>query len=407
MKVANIIAGQGLGYKGVIPGEKILFIDYGDKVSDIKYLVEAIKIAIQNKPDVINISVGTNKDYEELHKIIQEADDQGIVIVAAAGNTGSEFCEYPAAYNEVIGVGACDNREKISNFSIISDKIDVYASGYRVKTISNNSLVEFTGTSASTPFVSSLVAILKGINPSLDVNELKKILEKSSDKLTFNGKVYKIINYTNAIKLTIERSPFMKKINVLLAFLLLILFFTGCSHINSNSNYYTTLEMKIINYIIENEDLIETIDQFNIESKTETPEGYLVQVSLLSQNQQYIGLMQVTREEKITYGAASIVDKDTAFDIHFLSSYIRDKNLEKPYLFFSGIINDNNIKEIKIYFSDKSLANLVFNENQKFYCYSKLDTTAVIDQIIAFDNEGKELYVYPPYPPASKINVNT
>jgi hypothetical protein len=88
--------------------------------------------------------------------------------------------------------------------------------------------------------------------------------------------------------------------------------------------------------------------------------------------------------------------------IHAMTSYISENNIDKPYLFFGGIINDNNIKEMKIFFSDNSFANLVFNNNQQFYCYSKFDTTAVIKQIIALDCQGKELYIYPPYPPVRK-----
>ena len=50
--------------------------------------------------------MGINKDYEELHKVVKQAYDKGIIIIAAAGNGQYDEALYPAKYDEVIGVGA-------------------------------------------------------------------------------------------------------------------------------------------------------------------------------------------------------------------------------------------------------------------------------------------------------------
>lgn len=203
-KVAGIIAGQGEEYKGLLPGENLISINYGDTKTDLKHFIEAIDTAISYLPDVINISAGTNKDDPELHAVIKKASELGIIVIAASGNTSSDDSEYPAAYDEVLAVGAVDKNRKITNFSSRSDKIDVYAPGYKVKTIVGNSIVDFSGTSAAVPFVSGLVAILKAIDPSLDSHTVKRIIEKSSDEVIQEDKTIKIINYENAIRMIIE-----------------------------------------------------------------------------------------------------------------------------------------------------------------------------------------------------------
>ena len=204
VKVAGIIAGQGKNYRGLLPGVKLISIKFGNTQSNIKLLVDAIKTAIYYHPDIINISAGTRKDDPELHDVIKKAKEEGIIIIASAGNTASNLCDYPAAYNEVLAVGSVDKNRRISSFSSTSEKIDVYAPGQKVKTNVGNSIVEFTGTSAATPFVSGLVAILKAIDPSLDFNAIKSILENSSDKLTQQHyRKVKIINYANAIKIVL------------------------------------------------------------------------------------------------------------------------------------------------------------------------------------------------------------
>ncbi len=64
---------------------------------------------------VINLSLGTSevpsgREYERLGNAVQEANDYGIAVVAAAGNDNGGAVEYPAAYPGVLSVGATDTR---------------------------------------------------------------------------------------------------------------------------------------------------------------------------------------------------------------------------------------------------------------------------------------------------------
>lgn len=72
----------------------------------VSRVIEGIEWAVENDIKILNISFGTQKDNEKLHKAIKEAYDAGMLIIAAAGNNGE--IQYPAAYEEVIAAGSVD-----------------------------------------------------------------------------------------------------------------------------------------------------------------------------------------------------------------------------------------------------------------------------------------------------------
>ena len=78
------------------------------------------------------MSLGGPADVPELHEAIQDAVDQNILVVCAAGNEGDgesstdEFA-YPGSYNEVISVGAVDLEKRSSIFSNSNNEVDVVA----------------------------------------------------------------------------------------------------------------------------------------------------------------------------------------------------------------------------------------------------------------------------------------
>lgn len=111
-EVAGIIAADG-NLKGVAPKAKLLAYRVsatGESVSS-EFIVSAIHRAIKEKADIINISLGVNKTNEELDRAVSEAVKHGIVVVAAAGNSGPGIRTIgsPAESIDVITVGASYN----------------------------------------------------------------------------------------------------------------------------------------------------------------------------------------------------------------------------------------------------------------------------------------------------------
>lgn len=68
-------------------------------------------------PEVISMSLGGSSAPPELHDVITAAYNYGVVIVAAAGNEGAPTPSYPAAYPEVIAVGAIDSSGNVPSWS--------------------------------------------------------------------------------------------------------------------------------------------------------------------------------------------------------------------------------------------------------------------------------------------------
>jgi subtilisin family serine protease len=85
-----------------------------------------------NDARVINMSLGSGSFSRTQQLIVRALQDQGVLIVAAMGNLGTTDYNYPAAYNESIGVGAVDSNLTWANFSQFNDQVDVCAPGVRI-----------------------------------------------------------------------------------------------------------------------------------------------------------------------------------------------------------------------------------------------------------------------------------
>ena len=110
---------NGEGITGINPNAEIYsyrVLGDGNK-APISRVVEAIYMAINHKVNIINMSFGISEYSEALEKAVQDAADAGILVVAAAGNTGSEGVQYPAAYDEVMAVGAVDKDGSVEQYS--------------------------------------------------------------------------------------------------------------------------------------------------------------------------------------------------------------------------------------------------------------------------------------------------
>ncbi len=111
-QVAGIISGDG-EISGVAPKSKILAYkvsEDGEHVSS-DLIVKAINQAIEDKVDIINISLGVNKTNSRIDESVNQAIDQGIIVVTAAGNDGPnlESIGSPGMNSEAITVGATYN----------------------------------------------------------------------------------------------------------------------------------------------------------------------------------------------------------------------------------------------------------------------------------------------------------
>lgn len=88
-QVAGIIAANG-DLRGVAPGVKLLSYKVSENGEGVQpdLIVQAIRMAVQDGADIINISLGVNKTNERIDTAVTDAVRQGVLVVAAAGNDG-------------------------------------------------------------------------------------------------------------------------------------------------------------------------------------------------------------------------------------------------------------------------------------------------------------------------------
>ena len=114
--------------------------------------------------------------------------DKGAIIIAAAGNEGRTQNKsrywYPAAYEEVIGVGSVGMTKQRSDFSQQNDSVFLVAPGENYKsTIGLTEYTEMDGTSQATPLVAASAAILFSADDNMTIDEFKNYIESCSEPL--------------------------------------------------------------------------------------------------------------------------------------------------------------------------------------------------------------------------------
>ena len=147
---------------------------------------KAIIWAADHKADVINLSFGGPTGGTTLQNAISYARSKGAVVVAAAGNFGSSTPFYPGAMSGVVSVAGSDTRDlrlSWSNFS--TGWVDMAAPGCTFTTRRGAEYGTFCGTSAATPMVSGIAALVEAARPGLTGPQIESILFKSTIKTPF------------------------------------------------------------------------------------------------------------------------------------------------------------------------------------------------------------------------------
>ncbi|MCX7623020.1 MAG: S8 family serine peptidase [Thermomicrobium sp.] len=188
--VAGIIAAaaDGQGMSGGAPGVRILPLKVGDQSGASSLLIaEAIYGAIQRGAQVINLSLGADTPSAALERAIEQAYDQGVVVVAAAGNT-PDAVTFPASYPEVIAVGgATADGKRLASFSSRLTRVDLIAPAENVLTTTwdgqEPSWEPRTGTSFAAPIVSAAAALVRSVAPDSSVEWVRQALRETARPL--------------------------------------------------------------------------------------------------------------------------------------------------------------------------------------------------------------------------------
>jgi type VII secretion-associated serine protease mycosin len=193
-KVAGIIAArpsEATGFVGLAPDATILAIRQNDSEGsgNVGTLIQAIDLAVRAGVQVINISQdvrastasGYFRDKQALADAIRRAVRQGIVVVASSGNDGKEGDTFPAAFPEVIAVGASDRNNERAPFSQYGSFVDVAAPGVdMLSTVPRGGQCVDNGTSFSAPYVTGVAALLRAKHPEWKASQIATRIEQTA-----------------------------------------------------------------------------------------------------------------------------------------------------------------------------------------------------------------------------------
>lgn len=214
--VAGIIAARwnnGLGIAGVNPWAKIMplkvmnFRGDGNSVD----IATAITYAVNEGARVVNVSLGGDEFSQAERLAVNYAEENDVLVVVAAGNTGIDASDYwPAGLDNVITVAATelsDNRARYSNWG---SPIDVAAPGTDILSLrarhtdlmwfveddypmgrnivgDDKLLYHATGTSFAAPFVSGVASLLFSLKPELSAAEVRRMILHSARDIETPG----------------------------------------------------------------------------------------------------------------------------------------------------------------------------------------------------------------------------
>lgn len=184
--VAGTIAqttNNGYGVAGVAPDAIIMPIRVLDaqgrgRTGDI---ADAIRWAADNGAHVINLSLGGPLPSRVLSNAVAYAHRKGVVVIAAAGNSGSSRPGYPAAYSHVIGVAATQYDRTTTFYSNWGKPVDIAAPGGNTRVDQNgdgrpdgvlqetivlgtpteHEFAGYMGTSMASPHVAGVAALIR------------------------------------------------------------------------------------------------------------------------------------------------------------------------------------------------------------------------------------------------------
>lgn len=176
----NGIGVAGIGYKTKFLPIKVSDDDEGSMIA----CYEGIVYAADHGCQIINCSWGSPSKNPIYDDVIKYAQSRGCLIIAAAGNTGTDVKYYPASSDGVFSVGATNAADERWTKSTYNNRIDISAPGENVFTTHyNNTYQTGSGTSLAAPVVSGAAALAWSIHPDYTATQIAELLRVTTDNI--------------------------------------------------------------------------------------------------------------------------------------------------------------------------------------------------------------------------------
>jgi hypothetical protein len=144
-------------------------------------VASGIRWAVDHGAHIVTMSLGVEGTSSALSNAVDYASNNDVVMVAAAGNDGTSVVSYPAAYPEVIAVGAIDDTSRRASFSNYGNNLDLVAPGVMIYSTQGGSSYQYlSGTSAAAPHVAGVAAVMLSVAPALRPADVSTIINQTA-----------------------------------------------------------------------------------------------------------------------------------------------------------------------------------------------------------------------------------
>lgn len=214
--IAAAVSNNAIGIASFAPSNGFLQVTsikvladrgFGSQADIIKGMIKAA----DHGADVISMSLG-GRTNDERQRTYQEAvsycGEKGAIVVVAAGNSNLSATKFaPANTPGVITVSSINQKLNKSSFSNTVEDIEygIAAPGEDIySTFPGNAYRSLSGTSMATPYVAGLVALMKSLNPELEVGTVHDILQSTGMESSDTKATGKIIQPAAAIRALLD-----------------------------------------------------------------------------------------------------------------------------------------------------------------------------------------------------------
>lgn len=192
---------------------KILPIKSSSDTRNSNYITdgyEAIQYAIDQNVDIIVCCWSGGAFEKEKEEILLKAKKAGIIIIAASGNFTAEKEQFPGAFPWAINTAALSKNLQKQSVSNYGKFVDISLPGdslFTISTLPNGPLTTLSGTSASTAFLSGIVAAIYTAFPTIESADFDRILKNACVPLEPENPLYKaklgagLLNVSKLIKM--------------------------------------------------------------------------------------------------------------------------------------------------------------------------------------------------------------
>ena len=188
--VAGTIAAldNDLGVVGLSPAVELYAVKVMDESGKGSYacLINGIEWVDQNNIPIMNMSLGGKSYSQALKDAVDAAYDNGVLLVAAAGNEGegTDNVLYPARFESVIAVSSADSNNDLLSTSSRGPGVELIAPGVNIlSTLPGNKLSYASGTSMAAPHVVGSAALIWSADSNLSNEEVRNLLRQTAQDL--------------------------------------------------------------------------------------------------------------------------------------------------------------------------------------------------------------------------------